>query len=288
MAIKMKGAALWLCAAVLSLGSCDKSDPASTTPDDGKSATPTATPETSIHGEEVRYSAGGVEFLGYLAYDDKAQGPRPGILIVHEWWGHNEYVRERARMLAKAGYTAFALDMFGAGKLAKHPDEAKAFVGEVFSNLEAAGARFQAAQTLLIEHPTTDDAKISAIGYCFGGGVVLHMARTGADLDGVASFHGALATQSPAKPGGVVAKVLALHGDADAMVSAEQAQAFQDEMHAAGVDLKFVAYPGAKHGFTVPEATAVGEKLGIPLAYDEAADHQSWQELIDFLHRLYP
>jgi dienelactone hydrolase len=241
-----------------------------------------------VVGKEIPYTVDGRTFEGYLAYDAKVSGPRPGVLVVHEWWGHGDYVRMRARMLAELGYAAFALDMYGDGKVAEHPDDAKKFMLEVMSNVAGAVKRFQAARELLAKQPTTDPDQISAIGYCFGGAVVLHMARAGHDLDGVASFHGNLATQAPAKKGGVKAKVLVLHGAADAMAPPEQVEAFKKEMSAAGVDLQFQAYAGAKHAFTNPDATAVGEKFGMPLAYDESADRQSWAELRTFLEELYP
>ena len=246
-----------------------------------------AVPATDVRGEEVTYSAGDTVLKGYIAWDASKQGPRPGVIVVHEWWGHNEYVRERARMLAEEGYTALALDMYGDGKQATHPDDAKKFMMESINNADAAGARFQAAYELLQKHATTDPSKVAAIGYCFGGAVVLHMARYGMDLDGVASFHGNLATETPAKPGAVTAKVLVLHGADDPFVPAEQVDAFKKEMDAAGADYKFVEYPGAVHAFTNPAATENGKKFGLPLAYDEKADEQSWAELQRFLEALF-
>lgn len=240
-----------------------------------------------IRGEEVSYESGGVELKGFLAYDAAAEGQRPGVIVVHEWWGHNEYVRQRARMLAGMGYTALAVDMYGDGKQAAHPGDAQKFMMEVMGNMEAGKARFEAGMELLKAHATTDSTRTAAIGYCFGGAVVLHMARAGLDLDGVASFHGSLSTQAPAQPGAVRARVLVLHGADDPFVTPEQVEAFKKEMADAEVDMKFIAYPGAVHAFTNPGATEMGEKFELPLAYNEKVDQESWAELDGFLDEIF-
>jgi dienelactone hydrolase len=251
--------------------------------------TVTKTPsKPDVHGEEVSYEAGGTALKGYLAWDASQRGPRPGVIVVHEWWGHNDYVRRRARMLAEQGYAALALDMYGAGKLAQHPEDAQKFMMEAISQADVARARFMAGYELLKKHEVTDPTKVAAIGYCFGGAVVLQMARLGTDLDGVASFHGTLAAQGgPAAPGTVKAKVLVLHGAEDPLIPNEQVVAFKKEMDAARVDYTFIEYPGAKHAFTNPAATEKGKKFGMPLAYDENADEQSWAELLTFLQGLF-
>lgn len=248
---------------------------------------PGSTDAVRVHGEEVVYAVDGVECRGYLAWDEARDGERPGVLVVHEWWGHNDYARSRALQLAEMGYTAFALDMYGDGKQASHPEDAQRFMGEVMSDLDVAAARFSAAEELLKAHPTTDPERTAAIGYCMGGGVVLQMARRGLDLDGVASFHGMLGTEQRAQPGDIRARLLVLHGAADPFLSEEVVQGFQEEMEAAGADLRFVAYPGAVHAFTNPGATAKGEEFGLPLAYDAEADRESWEELRRFLEELY-
>jgi dienelactone hydrolase len=241
-----------------------------------------------IQSEEVRYVAGDTTLKGYLAWDAKKQGPRPGVIVVHEWWGHSDYVRRRADMLAELGYTALALDMYGDGRLAEHPDDAMKFLNETISNMDVATARFQAAYDLLKEHGTTNPRDIAAIGYCFGGAVVLHMARFGLDLDGVVSFHGNLATQAPAKKDAVKAKVLVLHGADDPMVPPEQVEGFKKEMEAAEVDYTFIAYPGAKHAFSNEAATEKGKKFGMALEYNREADERSWAAMTEFLEALYP
>lgn len=247
----------------------------------GCASTPTT--RHKIVSETLNYEAGGAKCTGYICYDAEVQGKRPGVLVVHEWWGHNEYVRERARMLAEMGYVAMSLDMYGDGKLATHPDDAGKFAGEVSKNMPVATARFTAAKDLLANYPPTDPHHIAAIGYCFGGGVVLNMARAGMDLDAVASFHGSLGTATPAKKGAVKARVLVCHGGDDQFTTPEQIAAFKQEMTDADVNMEFVTYPGAKHGFTSKESDANGKKFGLPLAYDAAADKASWAELTEFL-----
>jgi len=190
-------------------------------------------------------------------------------------------------MLAEEGYVALAVDMYGQGRQADHPKDAQKLMMEAIANPEVPKARFMAGYELLREQDGVDPTQIAAIGYCFGGGVVLHMARLGVDLAGVASFHGNLATEAPAKPGTVKAKILVLHGADDPLVPREQVQAFKREMDAAGADYTFIAYPGAVHAFTNPAATENGKKFGLPLAYDAEADQQSWAELRTFLRGLF-
>jgi len=229
----------------------------------------------AIHGQTVVYEGDGIKMQGYMAYDDSIKGKRPGVLVVHEWWGHNDYARKRARMLAKLGYTAFALDMYGKGKQASHPKEANAMSKAIFSNLEGAKKRFLAARRLLAKHPTVN-GQIAAIGYCFGGGVALHMARMGVPLRAVVSFHGSLSTQMPAKKGQLKAKILVLTGAADPFNKPAQVAGFKKEMDAAGADYKVISYAGAKHAFTNPDADSYGKKYNIPLAYNKEADEKSW------------
>lgn len=238
--------------------------------------------DAKVIGKNIEYSAQGIVLKGYVAYDDKIQGKRPGILVVHEWWGLNNYTRKRARMLARLGYTALAVDMYGEGKQAMHPDDAKEFSSAVMKNFDTAKARFLAGIDLLKKQPTVDADRIAAIGYCFGGGVVLNMARQGVDLKGVVSFHGSLAAVKPAEPGMVKAKIRVYTGADDKFVPAESVVAFKKEMTDAKVDFKVVSYPGAVHAFTNPEATQLGEKFNLPLAYNAKADKESWEEMIKF------
>ena len=243
--------------------------------------------QAAVKGEEVQYKAGNTVLKGYLAWDDAVKGKRPGVLVVHEWWGHNEYARERARMLAGLGYTALALDMYGDGHQAHHPDEAGKFSGEVRKNLALAKQRFDAAQQVLKKHPTVDGKNIAAIGYCFGGAIVLEMARQGESLKGVVSFHGSLNTEQPAKAGKVKARMLVLTGEADPFVPAEQVEAFKKEMDAAKASYKVIAYPGAKHAFTSKGADELGQKFSLPLAYNADADQKSWAEMQTFFKEIF-
>ena len=183
-------------------------------------------------------SANGTTLKGYIAYDDAVKGKRPGILVIHEWWGHNEYARKRARMLAEQGYTALALDMYGNGKQAHHPDDAQKFSSEVSKNAKLAKARFDAALSLLKQEPTVDAGNIAAVGYCFGGSVALNMARIGEPLKAVVSFHGGLGTDHPAEAGKVKARIASFTGEDDPFIPAKQVAAFREEMDKAGVNLQ--------------------------------------------------
>jgi len=235
----------------------------------------------------VDYTSQGVTSKGYLVYDDNIKGKRPGVLVVHEWWGLNDYARKRARMLAELGYVALAVDMYGDGKTATHPDDAGRFSSELMKNFDVAKTRFLTAEDFLKQQPIVDPARIAAIGYCFGGGVVLNMARQGADLKGVASFHGSLSAVKPAQPGMVKAKVLVLHGADDKFIKPEQIDDFKKEMSDGAVDYRFISYPGALHSFTSPEADALGRKFNMPIAYNAEADRQSWDELKTFLTKIF-
>ena len=231
----------------------------------------------TVKTREIEYRQSDTVLQGFVAWDDAARGKRPGVLVVHEWWGHNEHARNQARRLAEAGYVGFALDMYGKGKVTTHPQDAQAFVSEVTKDPAVLAARFNAALEQLKRDPHVDTTKIAAIGYCFGGAVVLDMARTGAPLAAVATFHGALATKAPAQPGKVKARILVLAGGADPFVPPEQIDAFKREMQAAGARFDVIVYPGAKHGFTNPNAGQYGMEQ---LAYNAEADQQSWAAML--------
>jgi dienelactone hydrolase len=238
----------------------------------------------AVKTKEVTYKQGDTVLQGFFAWDDAVKGKRPGVLVVHEWWGHNEHARNQAKRLAQAGYVGFALDMYGKGKLATHPKDAEAFMKEATKDPAVMTARFNAALEQLKRNPHVDPEKIAAIGYCFGGAVVLGMARAGADLDAVVSFHGLLATQTPAEKGKVKARVLVLTGSDDPMIPPEQVEAFKNEMTAAGVQFEVVSYPHAKHSFTNPNADKAGMEA---LAYDADADTKSWAAMLDLFKQVF-
>lgn len=240
-------------------------------------------PKSKITGEQVTYSADSVNMKGYIAYDASKQGKRPGILVVHEWWGHNPYARHRADMLAQIGYVALAVDMYGDGKTADHPKDAGMFAGEVMKRGPGATARFMKAMEILKANPNVDGNNIAAIGYCFGGSTVLNMARQGLDLKAVASFHGGLGTGTPAKKGEVKAKVLVCNGGADKFIPQSDIDAFKKEMEDAGVTYTFKSYEGALHGFSNPAADSLGKKFDMAIAYNAAADSASWADMKAFL-----
>ena len=226
-----------------------------------------------VVSETVEYRHGGQTFKGYLAFDDAAPGPRPGVLVVHEWWGLNDYAKTRCDMLAGMGYVAFALDMYGDGKTADHPEEASKFAGTVRDNKEEWRGRALAGLSVLQKHPECDAKNCAAIGYCFGGATVLQLAYARAPLRGVASFHGALPAPTKQEAEGVTAGLLICHGAADSFVPPEAVKACLDPLEAAGADYTFMAFSGAQHGFTNPGADARGMD---GLKYDPAADARSW------------
>jgi dienelactone hydrolase len=238
-----------------------------------------------VKTREIEYRQGATVLRGFVAWDDGARGKRPGVLVVHEWWGLNEHARSQARRLAQAGYVGFALDLYGDGKVAIHPEDAHAFADQVTKDPAVVAARFNAALEQLKRDPHVDTTRIAAIGYCFGGGVALQMARAGADLAAVVTFHGALATTTPAQPGKVKARLLVLTGADDPFVPAEQVATFKQEMQSAGARFEVITYPGAKHGFTNPEAGTHGMTA---LAYNAEADRESWAAMLKFFGEVFP
>lgn len=241
--------------------------------------------EVNITGNEVMYSTDSTTMKGYLVKDMNATDKRPGVLVIHEWWGHNAYTRERADMLAALGYTAFAVDMYGDGKEAEHPDDAGKFMTETLSNLPEAKARFEQALATLKADPSVDSERIAVVGYCFGGSVALSMANAGYDIDAVAAFHSGLGLPIMPEAGVVKAEILVCNGADDPFVPAEQTTAWMAAMDAAGANYKYIGYEGAVHAFTSQGADAMGEKFGLPLAYQKEADEQSWEEMIALFDR---
>jgi dienelactone hydrolase len=224
---------------------------------------------------------------GYLVYNPKIKGKRPGVLVVHEWWGLSDNIKQRTRMLAALGYTAMAVDMYGSGKQISHPEDAEKLSAELMKNFDTAKNRFLAALNFLKKQKNIDTQNIAAVGYCFGGGMVLNMARQGIDLKGVVSIHGNLVPVKTAKPGDIKARILVLHGADDKFVTKEQIESFKQEMKNARADYHFISYPGAMHGFTNPDADKISKKFNIPLGYNAEADQKSWMEMTKFLREIF-
>jgi len=247
--------------------------------------------QAAVQTREIRYQdADGTALIGYYAYDDASKKERPGIVVVHEWWGLNDYAKRRARDLAALGYSALAIDMYGDGKHTEHPQNAETFMAEAMKDPDAAARRFDAGFELLQKQPYTDKSSLGAVGYCFGGKVVLDAARRGVKkLDAVVSFHGALATQTPAQPGKIKAYILVEHGATDSMVTPEQVTAFKAEMDAAKANYQFVSIPEAKHGFTNPDADRLshGDHGGPDIGYNKAADESSWADMQAFFKTVF-
>ena len=234
-----------------------------------------------IQSQEVIYSANGVDMSGYIAWDAGLADKRPGVLVVHDAWGHDHYVRRRADMLAGLGYTAMAVDMYGNGKTASNPTEVAELISGLVSDMAALRARFDAALVQLRSHPEVEAESMAAIGYCLGGGIVLHMARYSAPLKVVASFHGSLpmGIAAEGEGGEVTARIAVYHGEDDILVDGEAVASFQQEMQKTGADCLFITIPGAIHSFTNPGATGKGEKFGVPLRYNNLADRCSWDHM---------
>jgi dienelactone hydrolase len=246
-----------------------------------------AVAHSEVVGKQVEYSAGGVTLKGYVAFDNSVEGQRPGILVVHEWWGNNEYSRKRADMLASLGYVAFAVDMYGDGRVVDTPSEAGKLSGEAMKDAEGMKARFDAAVEVLKKNEFVDPSRVGAIGYCFGGGVVLNMACAGEDLKGVVSFHAGLGAVTPPHKGAVKSGILVCNGAADKFNPDVVVNGFKSGLDSAGAAYTFINYPDALHSFTNPASTEVGKKFNIPLAYNEKADKQSWADMRDFFKKIF-
>lgn len=238
---------------------------------------------SQITKEAVTYSDGTVTCKGYLVYDASAKGALPGVLVVHEWWGLNTYAKHRAEMLAELGYVALAVDMYGDGTVATTPQDAGKLAGAVKGNPQLMRKRINAALAYLKTLKQVNTAKTAAIGYCFGGTVALELARSGAAVNGVVSFHGALATKEPATEP-FTAKVLVCHGAADPFVPDTEVAAFTAEMNNVKADWQFNAYSYAVHAFTNPQS---GSDPSRGAAYNEKADTRSWAAMQVFFNELF-
>lgn len=236
--------------------------------------------------ENVSYKIDSLTMNGYIVYDENLEGKRPAVLVVHEWWGLNDYTKRRARELAELGYIAMAVDMYGNGKRADDPTDAGNLAMPFYKDPVMAKAHFDAAVNRLKEYKEVDTANMAGIGYCFGGGVLLNIARMGEGLKGVVSFHGSL-VGTPADKSLLKSQILVCHGADDQFVPATEVAAFKKQMDSIGAVYTFKIYPGATHAFTNPDATAMGQKFNIPIAYNAAADTASWNEMKVFFTGLF-
>jgi len=250
----------------------------------GLTAIVAATASAAVKTKDVTYAFDGVNFKGQIAYDDEVKGKRPGVLVVHEWWGLDDYAKIRAAQLAKLGYVAFACDMYGDGKQAKHPEDAQKFSAEVRKNVDVWQGRAKAALKLLAENEMVDPTKLAAIGYCFGGSTCLQLAYAGADLKAVATFHAALPTPTPEQAKAIKAKVLICHGADDFFIKPEAIKAFRDSLDAAKTPYSFESYPGAVHSFTVPGADEHKIK---GMGYNKEADEKSWASMRSLFNEVF-
>lgn len=241
----------------------------------------------NIYTSKIDYQVGEQRYQGYLAYDDSITRPRPAVMVVHEWWGVNDYVMQRAHQLAELGYVALAIDMYGEGKVAADPLQAGALMNAVLADMETATLALRAGYETLLALPQVDADKTAAIGYCFGGAMVLHMARIGMPLQAVVSFHGALGSFHQAQPGGIKAQILVCHGGADSMVTMDALADFKNEMDAVGAIYQVKVYDGAKHGFSSRQADINGQKYQLDLAYNAEADTASWAEMQELLQQVF-
>jgi dienelactone hydrolase len=242
--------------------------------------------QSKIMEENISYKTDDVSMLGFVAYEDSSRAKRPVVLIIPEWWGLNDYTKSRARQLAALGYLAIAIDMYGDGKQAMNPEEAGKLAMPFYKNAALAKSHFDAALKRIKGYDIADTNRIAAIGYCFGGSMVLNIARFGEDLDGVVSFHGGL-KGIPADKNIIKADILVCHGDSDKFVGPEEVAAFKHEMDSVGASYKFVSYANATHAFSNPDATANGKKFSMPIAYNEEADKASWKEMKEFLEKIF-
>jgi dienelactone hydrolase len=239
-----------------------------------------------IKEEVVTYSSNGLSMKGFIAYDENIKGKRPAILVVHEWWGLNDYVKMRVRKLAELGYIAMAADMYGDGKIALNPTDAQAFATPFYTNPNLAKSRLDAAMTKLKEYSQTDQSNIAAIGYCFGGYIVLNYAKLGADLKGVVSFHGGMGGV-PVDKSLLKAKVLVCHGASDKFVPIKDVESFKHKLDSIGVENTLKVYPNATHAFTNPDATKTGKQFNMPIEYNPDADRDSWNDMKIFFGKIF-
>jgi len=238
-----------------------------------------ASADAAVQSKKVTYKHGNTDCYGYLAWDDAIEGPRPGVLVVHEFWGLDAYAKRRVDQLAGMGYIAFAADMYGEGKHADHPNNAREMMMAVRANVDDWRKRGLEALDVLKSQPQCDKTKLAAIGYCFGGSTVQQLAYAGTDLKAIVSFHGGLITPTDDQAKSIKSGVLICNGADDSFISADSIKSFRDALDKNGVKYEFVNYPGAVHSFTVLEADEAAAKFNIPIKYNKAADEKSWADM---------
>ncbi len=237
-----------------------------------------------MKSEAIEYQVGGQVFRGYLVHDENIQGRRPGVLVVHEAWGLGDHVKRCADRLAELGYVAFAVDMFGEGKVAAETGQGLQWTRALRADVDTMRARIRGAFDTLVARPDVEAARVASIGFCFGGSSSLELARSGAPVAGVVSFHGGLESAKPAEPGSVTAKILVCTGADDPFIPPAKVEEFMKEMKHARADFQVIVYGGAQHSFTTPDADARGMN---GLAYNAAADRRSWNAMLGFFQEIF-
>lgn len=273
----MKKSISIICLAAISFVACNNNKTDATVTTTSADSVNTA----SFAPGPISYSIDSVNFDSFVAYNDTDSSKRPVVMVLPEWWGLTDYPKMRAQKLADLGYFAVAVDLYGNGKIAADPKEAGELAGAFYANPQMAQARFQAALDKVAAYPQADMSRVAAIGYCFGGGMALNIARLGQDLKAVVSFHGSL-MGVPADKNKVKAAILVCHGEADSFVKPQEVAAFKKQMDSAGVAYTFKSYPNATHAFTNPDATESGKKFNMPISYNAAADTASWNDMKQF------
>ena len=253
--------------------------------DNNKEADKTEVKTPKIKEETVTYSIDSLNMNNYVAFDENVEGKRPAILVIHEWWGLNDYTKRRAKMLAELGYIAMAVDMYGNGRIGNDPGAAQNLAMPYYQHPDMAKKIFDRAVEELKKNPNVDQTKMAGIGYCFGGGMLLNFVRMGEPLNGIVSFHGNL-LGTPANKDLTKAEILVCHGEADSFVNAQVAP-FKKQMDSIGKSYTFKSYPGATHAFTNPDATENGKKFKMPIEYNAAADTASWNDMKEFFGRIF-
>lgn len=264
---------------LLILASCNNASDSQENSDDTTNSGTSA--KGAIKEENVDFAVDSINSNSYVVYKDSGDGKLPVVLVIPEWWGLNDYAKSRAKQLADLGYLAMAVDVYGGGKVAVNPEEAGALATPFYNNPQLTKSRIDAALSQLQNHPKADTGRAAAIGYCFGGFVVLNAAKLGSNLDAVVTFHGSLGGVPPTKE--FDTKVLVCHGGSDPLVPEAEVNQFKKQMDSVGADYEFKVYPNATHAFTNPAATDVGKKFNIPVAYNGAADTASWNDMKPFL-----